>query len=35
MFDATLRKQKMLDKTKRIAIKLKDEETNVIQRDFR
>ena len=27
----TLCKQKMLDKTKRIAIKLKDEETNVIQ----
>ena len=31
MIDATLCKQKMLDKTKRIAIKLKDEETNVIQ----
>ena len=31
MFDATLRKQKMLDKTKRTATKLKDKETNVIQ----
>ena len=31
MFDATLCKQKMFDKTKRSAIKLKDEEANVIQ----
>ena len=31
MFDATLCKQKMLDKTKRSATKLKDEETNMIQ----
>ena len=31
MFDATLYKEKMFDKTKRSAIKLKDEEANVIQ----
>ena len=31
MFDATLYKEKMFDKTKRSAIKLKDEEVNVIQ----
>ena len=31
MFDATLYKEKMCDKTKRSAIKLKDEEANVIQ----
>ena len=31
MFDATLYKEKMFDKTKRSAIKLKDEKANVIQ----
>ena len=31
MFDATLYKEKMFDKTKRSAIKLKDEEANVMQ----
>ena len=31
MFDATLYKEKMFDKTKRSAIKLKDEEAKVIQ----
>ena len=31
MFDATLYKEKMFDKTKRSAIKLKDEEANVIE----
>lgn len=31
MFDATLYKEKLFDKTKRSAIKLKDEEVNVKQ----
>ena len=31
MFDATLFKEKLFDKTKRSAIKLKDEEVNVQQ----
>ena len=31
MFDATLNKEKLFDKTKRSAIKLKDEEVNVKQ----
>ena len=31
MFDATLYKEKMFDKTKRSAVKLKDKEANVIQ----
>ena len=31
MFDATLYKEKTFDKTKRSAIKLKDEEANVIE----
>ena len=33
MFDATLCKQNMFDKTKRSAIKLKDEEANVVEVD--
>ena len=35
MFDAALCKQKMFDKTNRSAMKLKDEEANVIQVDVR
>ena len=35
MFDATLCKQKMFDKTKRSAVKLIDKEANVIQVDVR